>query len=205
MYLLSSMHSHTRCPLTSSGHHVRFEVRRLSGEMVPMGYYDDRIHENTDMGTIIEEVGKVMAYPIHGLVFQVGRHQFTHEKRIANRDRTLLRNLHAECVAGGGHHGDANLVINVTLVPPPEDLGALNTCICEYPGHGCCVTGRTDVFKELCGQLRRGGEEWHYGCTRCGNEAICRNGNCGHLCCELLQPDAEVEEDAREEEEEAEE
>ena len=132
---------------------------------------DTRITDNLDMGWLCAALSGAtgVQWPYPWVRFVVGAETFTHVKEIPLRSTRRLTDLMA------AYGEDGLLIITVIRLPPPRDFD-LNTgfCTCDFPGVGCCVTGRRDVahIHEL----------W---CRACGtgNNMSCRTGECGHACC----------------------
>ena len=177
-------------PRQSTLHLARFEVRLLSGEVVDMKRYSTRIYDNTDVSWVIKAVADVLAWPPEYLIISVGRRQFQYAHEAAQRDRTTLLQLMQEPwgdVTEG--HAQERLGIQVTRKRPPDtfenSIRASHPvyCICDFPGHGCCRKGREDRLAWQCDRTQRAGQDSHWGCNWCGNNATCRVGSCGHTCC----------------------
>ena len=163
-----------------------------------MGYFDTCIHDNTCISWVIEAIGRQIQWPPEYFSIAVGTRHFKYVHRLKDRDQSLLQDLRRECLQQGIINGDAPLPITLVLPRPPETLGRC-LCICDFPGHGCCITGRSD--DDRCALTIADGrsdddrsddnnglaigapELRHYGCKWCGNCGICRCGDCGHACC----------------------
>ena len=161
-----------------------------------MGYFDTRIHDNTDISWVIDAISRQIAWPLGYFKIVVGTRPFEYVHRLKDRDCTLLQDLREECLQEGTINSEDPLPITLVLHCPPETFDN-NMCICEFPGYGCCITGRSD--NGGCALTVADGPsdddvkrkvrflKWrHEGCKRCGNCGICRSGNCGHACCEKL-------------------
>ena len=85
-----------------------------------------------------------------------------------------------------------NLPISVIRHSPPADFHSCGSsassllCICDFPGQGCCHTGRTDSVESPCLAALQRGHRQHWGCRWCGEKGCCRATNCGHPCCEAI-------------------
>ena len=162
----------------------RFELVNTSGgETIALRDYSGRIYQETDISWVLRIAGELIDWPLGSLSLVVGRRTFKWCHRIALRDRTSLLKLRAECVKEGVIHPAGTLKIGVVLDAPPERFER-GSCICDFRGYGCCVTGRTDGWSRCCEQIMQRGLEAHYECRLCGNNGCCRSGNCGHPCCE---------------------
>ena len=170
-----SVMDHSLCPKNSRGRHIRYQVQWLSGEAVKVDPFDDRIHDNTDMDWVIHAICSSISWPRRYLSFYVGKRQFTYIHRIADRQRVLLVDLRHACLTAGISNPADNLIINVVARPPPRILSP-GVCICDFPGHGCCLTGRTDEWKDECANCA-------FDCRSCGKCCVCRSGDCDHSCC----------------------
>ena len=168
---------HAACPKNSRGRHVTYQVLWLSGGAVDMGMYDDRIHDDTDMHWVMKSVGNQLynKWPLESLIFCVGDERFTYEPRVYCRPHVLLADLRQVRLTAGTLNPDEPLIINVIPLPPPRTF--TRWCICDFEGHGCCITGRTDAWEGDCANHSDG-------CRCCGNNVLCRAGKCGHPCCE---------------------
>ena len=169
------MDRHAACPKNSRGRHIRYQAQWLSGAAVQADSVDHRIHDNTDMDWVIDAFRSWISWPARSLSFQVGGRQFTYCHRTADRQHVLLVDLHHACLTDGALNPDDNLIINVIAHQPPRVLPR-GLCICDYPGHGCCITGRTDEWKGECANCL-------FLCRSCGNQTECFTGECDHACC----------------------
>ena len=163
---------------------ARYEVRwARTGMLIEMHSFSTRL-KHADVSWVIDAIGSTVDWPNRYLVFYINQRTFRYIHSIAYKDRTSLLDLHAEGLRQGLlENGSSKLVISIEKEDPPEMFWA-GECICMFPGHGCCVTGRTDALGEHCAQSLQWGEEFHYGCWWCGNGGCCRSGNCGEGCCE---------------------
>ena len=161
----------------------RFEVRWINGEEI-----DLYITEHMDIASVFSAIADVVNWPVNYLSLVIGHRHFEYIHRIAWRDRTTLMALREECLANNTirRAEDAKLTIQVVSRGPPDMFW--RGCICDFPGHGCCITGRIDDLKPQCQQSLQWGEESHWGCWWCGEDGCCRTGACGHACCELNCP-----------------
>ena len=136
----------------------RFEVRWINGEEIHLYNrgYCQRIHENMDIAWVISAVADVVDWPVSYLSFVIGHRHFEY-----GWDRTTLLALRKECLANGtmSRAEDAKLTIHVVGHGPP-DMFWSGDCICDFPGHGCCITGRTDDLRPRCKQSLQWGEEF---------------------------------------------
>ena len=173
------MDRHSDCPKDSMGRHIRFQVQWLSGEEVNLFPYDRRIHANTDMGFVIHAVLDSISWPAQYLTFYVGERQFTYVHRMKERQHVLLVDIRQACLTSGTLSPDGDLIINIVRAQPPRSFQDMDVlCICDFPGHGCCRTGRTDELKDECFKCEDD-------CRSCGNCGICRSGECDHSCCHM--------------------
>ena len=160
----------------------RFEARWMDGTVIDIRYRSTRIDKHTHVDWAIQVVASEVAWPVEYLSFAVGDRVFQYVHRITHRDGTLLIDLWNECHHAGHLNNDATaLVISVIRHPPPDVFG--QRCICDFPGHGCCINGRSDHLREQCQEFLQFQDRIHYGCLCCGNNGSCRCGDCGHECC----------------------
>ena len=169
---------HKQCEKSETGHHFHFRVLRQTGEFLDMGFYDTRIHHNTTISWVIEAIGCIIKWPVAYCSFVIGLRCFKYAPQIRYHDQTLLQDLRRECLQHKIINDADALPITLIIHPPPTNFGQHHAlmCIWDFPGHGCCITGRSDDLHDLC--VRH-----HDGCKCCGNCGICRSGNCGHACC----------------------
>ena len=173
------MSGHERCHRTSLGQHFRFAFHRPNGDEISTGWYDNRIHDHTDISWLWRIVSDQIDHPIDYVQLVVGEQIYHYIHLIALQDRTLLQDLRLDCVQRNCLGIDSDLPITVILLPPPKRFGSsqLICCICDFPGHESCILGRA-----ICENT----EAHHRGCTSCGNNAVCRSGECDHSCCREL-------------------
>ena len=179
------MSDHERCHRTSLGRHFRFVFHHPNGDHISTGWYDNRIHDNTDISWLWRIVSAQIDHPIDYVQLVVGEQIYNYINRIALRDGSLLQDLRLDCVQRQFLGIDSDLLITMNLLPPPKHLGSsqLIRCICDFPGHECCILGRA-----VCENT----EAHHRGCTFCGNNEVCRSFQCDHSSCrEHLGPQRE--------------
>ena len=173
------MSGHELCHFTSLRRHFRFVLHRPNGDHISTGWYDNRIHDSTDISWLWRVVSAQIDYPINYVQLVIGEQIYHYIHLIALQDRTLLQDLRLDCVQRKFCGIDADLPITVILLPPPErfDFFLHPCCICDFRGHECCLLGRA-----ICENT----EPHHSGCTFCSNNAVCRSGECDHSCCREL-------------------
>ena len=171
--------------MASSVH--RFElINLLDGEPLDSRNYSSRIFDNTDICWVFEIAAAELDWPRGSLSVVVGERTFKWSHDSALRDRTKLKKLRDEGVKDGDMKAEDTLRVGVICDAPPEEFGSEEggrSCICDFRGHGCCVTGRIDGVGRCRERIMQGGQEAHYGCRWCGNNGCCRCGDCGHPCC----------------------
>ena len=166
----------------------RFElVTAEDGEVIALRDYSSRIVQETDISWDFRIAAELLDWPPGSLSIEVGGRRFKWCHRIALRDRTTLLELRVGCVRKGAMEPTDTLTLVVVPHDPPEKFEREEGCICDFRGHGCCVTGRTDGVSQCREQIMQRGQEAHYGCRWCGEGGCCRSGNCGHPCCEEAQ------------------
>ena len=92
------MSDHERCHRTSLGQHFRFAFHRPNGDEISTGWYDNRIHDNTDISWLWRIVSAQIDYPIDYVQLVVGEQIYHYINLIALQDRTLLQDLRLDCV-----------------------------------------------------------------------------------------------------------
>ena len=170
---------HRHCERTETGHHFYYQVLiGQSGELVDMRPYDTRIHHNTTVSWVFEAIADRVAWPRQFCQIVIGLRCFTYAHRARDREHTLLQDLRRELVQQETLHGADVLPITLVRIPPPHTFGN-DLCICDFPGYGCCIVGRSDALRDICAF-----DLFHdRGCICCGNCACCRMGRCNHACC----------------------
>ena len=173
----------------------RFElVNALDGKAIAERDYSSRIFDNTDISWVVDIAARELGWPRESLSIVVGERTFKWSRDSALRDRTKLKKLRDEGVKDGDMKAEDTLRVGVICHAPPEECGSEEggcSCICDFRGHGCCVTGRTDGVSPCREQIMQRGQEAHYGCRWCGEGGCCRSGNCGHPCCEEYDKDGD--------------
>ena len=105
------------------------------------------------------------------------------------KEELYLKNLYYTGVLEGTLRMTENhrfLISAIRHSPPSDFLPPIGLCICDFPGHGCCHTGRTDLDESPCLPALQGGRWHHLGCRWCGEGGCCRTADCSHPCCEQL-------------------
>ena len=110
------------------------------------------------------------------------------------KEELYLKNLYYTGVLEGTLRMTENhrfLISAIRHAPPcdflPSGLSSRSIgCICDFPGHGCCHTGRADLAESPCLPALQRGRWHHLGCRWCGEGGCCRTADCGHPCCEQL-------------------
>ena len=160
-----------------AGVECRWRLVEMSGETINIGSlapwmlpWDTRITArggHLDMGWLCWALHEApgVQWPYPWVRFVVGAETFTHVNlRRSTRRLTDLMAAYGE---------DGLLIITVIRLPPPRDFdNNPGFCTCDFPGVGCCVTGRRDVA-----------HIHERGCRACGINGCCRAGECGHACC----------------------
>ena len=139
---------HAKCTSMGSRFHY-FEVRWINGEVINLHPFSSRICSNTDIAWVISAIAHVLAWPPSSLSILVGSRKFEYIHSIALRDHTTLLELRDECLKDGtmSTAEDSKLTVYVIRHEPPEEFGR-GSCVCGFPGYGCCITGRTDDLKQ---------------------------------------------------------
>ena len=155
------------------------------------------------IGRIMAKLAGDIEWPVSHLSFCIGgriykadtsrpAHTTAERGRISDRDATPLLDLYIQ--HNSRDHQHMPLRIEVIRLRPPQDFREYEQgfCICDFPGQGCCHTGRTDDLHFSCkhwwAQLTDGFPRWPaWRCTSCGNNGCCQSGNCGHPCCEAAE------------------
>ena len=114
------MSGHESCHFTSLGRHFRFVFHRPNGDHISTGWYDNRIHDNTDISWLWRIVSAQIDYPIDYVQLVVGEQIYNYIHRIALQDGSLLQDLRLDCVQRNLLGIDADLPITVILLQPPE-------------------------------------------------------------------------------------
>ena len=133
----------------------------FTGRDIDVSPLSNRITENLQVGSLIDKLQRYTDWPACHIVWIIEGQIFRHVLRIAHRDPTKVIDLYTNRT-----NHTSPLLIRAIKEKPPEWFPNQGMCICDFPGHGCCCTGRTDEHQHL----------WHSGC--------CAAGNCGHTCCE---------------------
>ena len=136
------------------------------------------------VGTLISQLVREINWPASYIGFHIEDQAYTHENEFCKRDDTCLMELYNRRA-----EMQKPMIIRVVFKAPPEHFTTTGMCICDFPGHGCCHTGRTDLHGANCNHwwslLTDNFPRWpDWKCTRCGNNGCCQSGNCGHHCCE---------------------
>ena len=115
---------HWQCKKSSrTGHHFTFQVQKMNAEVkefVDMGFFDTRIHDNTDISWVIDAISHQIAWPLGYFKIVVGTRPLEYVHRLKDRDCTLLQDLREECLQEGTINSEDPLPITLVLHCPPE-------------------------------------------------------------------------------------
>ena len=92
------MSGHESCHFTSLGRHFRFVFHRPNGDHISTGWYDNRIHDNTDISWLWRIVSAQIDHPIDYVQLVVGEQIYNYILRLNEQDRTLLQDLRLDLV-----------------------------------------------------------------------------------------------------------
>ena len=178
---------------SKSGFPDHFEVRWLNGQILDLEHYSCRIYSTTDIACVFKAVHSVVVWPRTYISLVIGNTHFQYTSGPC-KEELYLKNLYYTGVLEGTLRMTENhrfLISAIRHAPPcdflPSGLSSRSIgCICDFPGHGCCHTGRTDLAESPCLPALQSGWRHHWGCRWCGEGACCRRADCGHPCCDLV-------------------
>ena len=165
-----------------------FEVRWLNGQILDLEHYSCRIYSTTDIAWVFKAVHSVVVWPRTYITLVIGNTHFQYTPGPC-KEELYLKNLYCTGVLEGTLRMTENhrfLISAIRHSPPSDFLPPIGLCICDFPGHGCCHTGRTDLDESPCLPALQGGRWHHLGCRWCGEGGCCRTADCSHPCCEQL-------------------
>ncbi len=121
------------------------------------------IRQSTTVEEILLHVSRCLPWPPTYIVLRAGDMYVRYYHRIVEQTRTRILDLDMT-----GTSESQPFIIQVTLLPPPEDFSnSYAGCLCNFGG--CCRACNVPGSQV---------------CWGCGNTGCCRCGNCGHTCCE---------------------
>ena len=113
---MPGMSDQERCHRTSLGHHFQFVFHRPNGDEISTGWYDNCIHDHTDISWLWRIVSDQIDHPIDYVQLVVGEQIYNYILRLNEQDRTLLQDLRLDLVQGNVLGIDADLPITVIFL-----------------------------------------------------------------------------------------
>ena len=104
---------HQSCDRSRTGRHFCFEVVYAgSGEPIPFGMFDTRIHDNTNLAWVVRCVSHQIGWPVEYISVVIGTHRWMATlQNIRWMASILLQSLRRECMHQGSISEEASLLL----------------------------------------------------------------------------------------------